>query len=136
MTQLQAIVGSCLKWWRIRYQGGVDKLAENCPLCQRVESKRGVTKCSLCIVFAKTGRRNCEGTPYVQWSHKASPNDDGGYIHGGKLTARLQSFYELQFLFDLIKPCYYRNVEKELNKGGYPKKFRVWMLRAISKKEE
>ena len=136
MTQLNAIIGSCLKWWRIRYQGGVDKLAVNCPLCKRVENKRGVIMCSRCPVFAKTKERSCEGTPYSEWSHKATCDKKGHYAHKGKLTARLWSFYELQFLFDLIKPRYYPNVIRELRSEGYPMKFRTWMERAIDRKIE
>lgn len=123
MTQLKAIIGSCLKWWRIRYQGAINHAADDCPLCKLVgRTSVGNVKCFNCLIMKATVKSGCEATPYQE------------YVAGGNQPKH--ALEELQFLFDLIKPRYYRNVEKELNKGGYPKKFRVWMLRAITKKEE
>jgi len=129
MTQLQAIIGSCLKWWRIRYQGVADYKAANCPLC-----KWATEQCGVCPVQ----REGCGGTPWSTWVKHArltTDKNDISCFFATTLKAEEAASAELQFLFDLIKPRYYRNVEKELNKGDYPKKFRAWMLRAIAKKE-
>ncbi|KKK69657.1 hypothetical protein LCGC14_2931830 [marine sediment metagenome] len=123
MTQLKAIIGSCLKWWRIRYQGKENGGGDDCPLCKYCgfnEIYSRIADCNKCPVFKNTGKYCCDDTPYQEHTESSTNRN---------ATA------ELQFLFDLIKPRYYDNVEKELNKGGYPKKFRVWMLRAITKKE-
>jgi len=116
MTQLQAIIGSCLKWWRYRFEKGCGVII--CPLCKKYKGN-----CEECPVGIKAGTDGCDNTPYMEWS-ECDEGEDNKY-----------ALKELQFLFDLIKPRYYRNVEKELNKGDYPKKFRAWMLRAIAKKE-
>ena len=121
MTQLQAIIGSCLKWWRIRYQGGRNGGASDCPLCQHAGMKYGIVQCSNCLIKKKTRLSGCKDTPYTiyRW------NETNGH-----------ALDELQFLFDLIKPRYYENTRKELTKGKYPKKFVTWMERAIYKAEE
>ncbi len=121
MTQLNAIIGSCLKWWRIRYTGGKDEGASNCPLCEKYDSR-----CFDCPIIG-----DCSDTPYQKWCVETEIQ---GYdaMANNKKEKQLASA-ELQFLFDLIKPRYYPNVHKELAKGEYPKKFRTWMERAITR---
>lgn len=125
MTQLQAIIGSCLKWWRIRYKGERDRFSSNCPLCTMffIDDK-GCGKCPVKTVTLKDG---CADSPWVKTPlqlYKFSTTEEKSTV-----------LEELQFLFDLIKPRYYPNVKKELAKGDYPKKFITWMERAIKRAE-
>lgn len=121
MTQLNAIIGSCLKWWRIRYQGrGNVGDRDSCGLCVKYYEKLVKNNCEGCIIYEQTGLQDCGHTPFEDCNN-GSPN--------GQYSA------ELQFLFDLIKPQYYPNVTRELRSEGYPMKFRTWMKRAITRKE-
>ncbi len=121
MTQLQAITGSCLKWWRIRYQGKINNGADDCPLCKRAGKKPGGNgNCFNCLIMKATVKSGCEATPYQKYVRDKQPK---------------HALEELQFLFDLLKPRYYPNVRKELARGDYPKKFKTWMEQAIAKEE-
>jgi hypothetical protein len=126
MTQLQAIIGSCLKWWRIRYDAGRDGFSNDCPLCKKYNPK-GSPTCGTCPVKKSTGKDGCIGSPWTRtptyYDSESSNRDKRAVIE------------ELQFLFNLIKPRYYPSVKKELAKDKYPKKFVRWMERAIIKKE-
>ena len=123
MTQLKSIVGSCLKWWEIRYQNGENHGADNCPLCLNVEIDDKII-CDLCPVKAKTGEGSCYNTPYTSYC-------DADALERCTNKPALE---ELNFLFDLIKPRYYANTRTELANGEYPVKFVRWMERAIEKR--
>ncbi len=130
MTQLQAITGSCLKWWRIRYAGAKDQQNRNCPLCRKYIT------CFGCPI-----ENGCDNTPYDKWAknsekRRLSPPPRLEWERWCKSSkSKETASAELQFLFDLIKPRYYPNVRKELARGDYPKKFKTWMERAIARKE-
>jgi len=51
------------KWDNIRHGKGVDRLDENCALCEEYFGKA----CEGCIVYIKTGKRACNNTPYREW---------------------------------------------------------------------
>lgn len=59
---LEALKGSVEKWWKIRYEDGVDNGRGNCPLCSM-----GGFACTNCVVEVHTGERFCMNTPYEHW---------------------------------------------------------------------
>jgi hypothetical protein len=68
-TTKTALLGSIEKWEKIADATGVDRGAENCPLCQKFLKNRGVTgkACAGCPVKESTGMQYCDGTPYSEW---------------------------------------------------------------------
>ncbi len=71
---LEALQGSIKKWENIRFEGGEDRGGINCPLCLLF------LFCDLCPVMIKTGRPQCEDTPYITWvNHHDNKHDHQGY---------------------------------------------------------
>ncbi|MCC6489122.1 MAG: hypothetical protein IT364_16605 [Candidatus Hydrogenedentes bacterium] len=62
----QAIDASVKKWLDIATGHGVDKGAENCPLCA-LFFHRG-EGCEGCPVQKKTNKKGCRGTPYYDFT--------------------------------------------------------------------
>ncbi len=64
---LKALEGSIEKWRLIAYEGGVDKGADNCPLCTLyIRGERW--SCSGCPVALRVSKTGCDGTPYIVWA--------------------------------------------------------------------
>jgi hypothetical protein len=67
---LFALKGSIAKWESIVAGTGTNEGTENCPLCHLFHSNYAAIDkncCDGCPVFAKTGRRACMGTPYIEY---------------------------------------------------------------------
>jgi len=60
-----AIMASALKWMDILNMPdvAVDMGPNNCPLCETYSQGQ----CATCPVALWTGKRNCEGSPYIAW---------------------------------------------------------------------
>lgn len=59
---LTALKGSIDKWQKIVDGTGVDDGALNCPLCRLFDDT-----CEKCPVAIKSGKSNCDNTPYPKW---------------------------------------------------------------------
>ena len=62
-----ALKGSIQKWTKIVKGTGVDNGTANCPLCQLFYFNY-MEGCTGCPVKLKTGRSDCQETPYSKWS--------------------------------------------------------------------
>jgi hypothetical protein len=73
----EALKGSIKKWEAIIAGTEVDGGTENCPLCQMFHNKSySSSYCNNCLIYEKTKRKYCDGTPYEKWaSHHASCHD-------------------------------------------------------------
>lgn len=70
----EALEGSISKWQAIVDGTGVDDGTANCPLCQmfyeEVDEEDGDWEdihCHGCPVREKTGKPDCDGTPFYEW---------------------------------------------------------------------
>lgn len=70
---LKALRGSIRKWERIVAGTGSDNGPHNCPLCRLFFWNREA--CEGCPVAAKTGRAQCDGTPYRDYDWSGSKED-------------------------------------------------------------
>lgn len=56
------------KWQDIVDGKGEDLLSQNCALCEidgmQTDKNPDLDECRSCIIFKKTGKSNCLGTPY------------------------------------------------------------------------
>jgi hypothetical protein len=70
---LTALRGSITKWESIVAGTDIDKGADNCPLCAIFTHRRNPkevddnSSCKGCPVYEKTGRFQCEGSPYYDY---------------------------------------------------------------------
>lgn len=65
-----ALEGSIKKWEEIVAGTGVDECFENCPLCA-LENSRCTDDdedCNGCVVKNRTGKSQCDGTPWEEWN--------------------------------------------------------------------
>ena len=75
---LEALRGSIRKWRLIVIGEGVDRGAENCPLCALFDTEDA--DCIGCPVYEKTGEHGCGNTPYTKF---ADAEDTDYYIFTG-----------------------------------------------------
>lgn len=110
---LTALQGSIEKWRAIVNGTGLDKGAENCPLCAEYKDAEDPESdpygdevmCYGCPVSEKSGMDGCVGTPYDQWAEYLS---DKGRLVGSEnrkvfdtVSAALAQS-ELDFLTSLL----------------------------------
>ena len=80
---LQAIKQSIRKWELIAYYGGIDRRAENCPLCNMFMEKKDkeyifyMNVCNKCPVYLDSNGHHCGATPYKLWIYHHA-KDHGG----------------------------------------------------------
>ncbi len=100
---LQALKGSIEKWERIVAGTGGDRGYRNCPLCA-LFLRYSEPTCEGCPVAAKSGRPNCEKTPYIAWHESGDRSyeaiDKSWFAHGPKSLAAAKR--ELAFLKSLL----------------------------------
>ena len=63
--KLKAIKGSIEKWDKISKREEEDYGSDNCPLCQLYSQQ--LPGCPACPVHKKTGKPQCDGTPYSDY---------------------------------------------------------------------
>ncbi|MCK5602962.1 hypothetical protein KAR91_13855 [Candidatus Pacearchaeota archaeon] len=69
----EALLGSIEKWERILYDGGVDNLDSDCPLCMLYADR----SCNGCPIKVWGNYEGCVGTPHALWiNHKSGRCDD------------------------------------------------------------
>jgi len=92
---LEALTGSIRKWEGIVAGTEEDLGSKNCPLCAlfyNEEASALHSDCVGCPVFAKTGKRYCVGSPYVEYCKN----------YGQEQETAAQK--ELDFLRSLLPP--------------------------------
>jgi len=89
---LKALKGSIKKWQKIVDGTGTDKGVDNCPLCELFWYSPNF--CDGCPVAERTGRPECEGTPYRDYRH-AVADEDGE-------SPKTYAVKELEFLKSLL----------------------------------
>lgn len=104
---LKALRGSIKKWERIATGHGKDGGSTNCPLCKEFLSQN--SPCHGCPVMQRTGQASCRDTPYVNFYHIASAeNDSLGDVYNTSQVAgpRAQqaAINEYKFLVSLLPP--------------------------------
>ena len=98
---LKALKASIVKWERIVTGEGFDKGRDNCPLCKKFIAK----DCEGCPVAKRTGRTNCNDTPYRDFVDAADrePAARGDAVyHATSPAARRVALKELRFLESLL----------------------------------
>jgi hypothetical protein len=97
---LKALKGSIAKWKAIAKGTGIERGAENCPLCKLFFWD----DCKGCPVEASTGSWCCEGTPFDdEWAQLRAPDirdAHGFYAVSDKAKAIAQK--EVAFLESLL----------------------------------
>ena len=101
---LIALKGSIKKWQKIVNRKGEDSSSGNCPLCVLFNSYCKVRDSNQrCVVYQKTGRMDCDMTPFRKWAnhHEAKHNIWGPH----KIecpTCKQLARKELKFLKSLL----------------------------------
>lgn len=72
---LKALKGSIKKWDDIAERGGVDRGEDNCPLCKAFKDL-----CDPCPVKMSTGKYQCRGTPYSDFTECAEDQSSNSWL--------------------------------------------------------
>ena len=79
---LEALQSSIAKWDAIAAGTGVDQAADNCALCKifqgasvDVDGASVWRECAGCPVMERTGKQECEGSPYYEFRALAKRGD-------------------------------------------------------------
>jgi hypothetical protein len=94
---LKALKGSIGKWQRIVNGRGVDRAADNCPLCKYFSNK-----CGACPVKKWTGQSQCIDTPFWEWVQHNADKHPGKPLKVYCPECKRLAKEELNFLEDLL----------------------------------
>jgi hypothetical protein len=92
-----ALEGSIAKWQAIVDGTGVDRGADNCPLCKMFISKN----CRGCPVRERTGFGGCGNTPYREYVVHAFARGSGDLLALELARKELEFLESLRVPFDL-----------------------------------
>jgi hypothetical protein len=109
----RALRGSIRKWYKIATGRGIDQGPGNCALCLRYRRKtigafgdERWSSCSLeCPVLIKTGRENCQGSPYEDFARgliQYGWPQDRPLTKNTALEIRISAWAEYAFLKGLL----------------------------------
>lgn len=101
---LAALRGSIAKWQAIVDGTGEDLGGDNCALCEEFYEDLYGNPCANCPVSQKTGKSDCQDTPFNEWVHDQTRRLDNHFFPRKVFDEKSKHYAqaELDFLKSLL----------------------------------